>query len=137
MNELEINNSIFESIKHIDKDGCEYWFARELKDVLGYSQWRRFNEVIEKAKITCRNSNYSILDHFADVGKMVRTGDSIQKILDYKLSRYSCYLIAQNGDSRRSLHLQGTYFAIQTRRQELLEKEYSELTEDEDFIKEI
>ena len=132
MQELEISNSVFESIKHIDEFGHEYWSARELKNILGYSQWRRFNDVIEKAKIACEKSNLDILYHFAGVGKIVKTGDSLRMVCDYKLSRYACYLIAQNGDSRKkAIALAQTYFAIQTRRQELSEKEYSLLTEDE------
>ena len=69
MDELVINNSIFESIRHVDEFGSEYWYARELQTVLGYSQWRRFNEVIEKAKNACRSSKYNALDHFANIGK--------------------------------------------------------------------
>ena len=97
-----------------------------------YSQWRRFNEVIKKAEKSCNNSGYKVSDHFANVGKMVKTGDSTRKIIDYKLSRYACYLIVQNSDSRKEVIALGqTYFAIQTRRQELSELEYSLLTEDE------
>ena len=126
---------IFENIKHIDEYGCEYWEARELQKVLGYSQWRRFEDVIEKAKITCMTSHYNVDDNFADVGKIVKTGVATKKILDYKLSRYACYLIAQNGDSRKEvIALAQTYFAFQTRKQELLE-EYEKLSEDEKRIK--
>ena len=115
MLELETNN-IFENIKHIDENGNEYWEARELMKVLEYKQWRRFENVINKAKETCKNSNYTALDHFANVGKMVKTGDSYRNIKNYKLSRYACYLIAQNGDSRKNvIALAQTYFAIQTR----------------------
>ena len=132
MNNIEINNSLFEDIKHVDEEGNEYWNARELKNVLGYVQWRRFNDVINKSKDACKNSNYNVVDHFADIGKKVKTGDSIRRILDYKLTRYACYLIAQNGDSRKQvIALAQTYFAIQTRKQELIEKEYELLTEDE------
>ena len=132
MDYADINYNTFESIKHTSLLGQEYWSARELKTILGYSQWRRFNEVIEKAKIACKNSNYNVLDHFANVGKMVRTGDSSRLVSDYHLSRYACYLIAQNGDVRKPvIALAQTYFAIQTRRQELSDKKYNELTEDE------
>ena len=134
MNELEkINETIFESIKHVDDDGNEYWYARELQKVLEYTQWRKFNGVIEKAMITCKASNYVVLDHFAGAGKMINLGKGGQReVLDYKLSRYACYLIAQNGDSRKKvIALAQTYFAIQTRKQELLEQEYNNLTEDE------
>ena len=98
---IYINNSIFECIKHIDKNGNEYWLARELQKCLEYTQWRRFEDVIKKAKMSCKISNYNVLDHFANVGKMVQTGDSIRNIKDYKLSRYACYLIAQNADNRK------------------------------------
>ena len=134
MNELEkINETIFESIKHVDDDGNEYWYARELQKVLNYTQWRKFNGVIEKAMNTCKASNYVVLDHFAGAGKMINLGKGGQReVLDYKLSRYACYLIAQNGDSRKKvIALAQTYFAIQTRKQELLEEEYNSLTEDE------
>ena len=133
MNEILSSISVFENIKHIDEFGNEYWSARELKDVLEYSQWRRFNEVIEKAKESCINSNYNVLDHFAGVGKMIQIAKGGEReVLDYKLSRYACYLIAQNGDSRkRVIALVQTYFAIQTRKQELSERNYSNLSEDE------
>ena len=134
MNELEkINETIFESIKHVDDDGNEYWYARELQKVLEYTQWRKFNGVINKAINACKTSNYKVLDHFAGAGKMVDIGSNTSRnIEDYKLSRYACYLIAQNGDSRKKvIALAQTYFAIQTRKHELLEQEYNNLTEDE------
>ena len=134
MNELEkINETIFESIKHVDDDGNEYWYARELQKVLEYTQWRKFNGVINKAINACKTSNYKVSDHFAGAGKMVDIGSNTSRnIEDYKLSRYACYLIAQNGDSRKkTIALAQTYFAIQTRKQELLELEYDSLTEDE------
>ena len=134
MKELEkINETIFESIKHVDDEGNEYWYARELQKVLEYTQWRKFNGVIEKAMNTCKASNYVVLDHFAGAGKMINLGKGGQReVPDYKLSRYACYLIAQNGDSRKKvIALAQTYFAIQTRKQELLEEEYNSLTEDE------
>ncbi len=133
MNELEINNSIFENIKHVDENGNEYWYARELMKALAYSKWERFSNAIDNAKIACNNSGYNVNDHFPGVGKMIKIAKGGQrKVLDYKLSRYACYLIAQNADSRkRPIALAQTYFAIQTRRQELIEKEYSKLSEDE------
>ena len=137
MNELEnINEAVFESIKHIDDEGNEYWYARELQKVLEYTQWRKFVGVINKAINACKTSNYKVSDHFADVGKMVDIGSNTSRnIEDYKLSRYACYLIAQNGDSRKKvIALAQTYFAIQTRKQELLEEEYNSLTEDEKRI---
>ena len=133
MNEIELNNNVFESIKHIDEYGNEYWSARELMKALEYKKWERFSNTIENAKISCKNSGYSILDHFPDAGKMVSIGSKTQrKIKDYNLTRYACYLIAQNGDSRKKvIALAQTYFAIQTRKQELLELEYNNLSEDE------
>ena len=103
MNEIEnYSENIFESIKHIDEYGAEFWYARELQVVLEYTQWRRFNDVIEKAKVACENSGYNTFDHFADVGKMVSIGSgAYRKQNDYKLSRYACYLIAINGDNRK------------------------------------
>ena len=137
MNELEnINETIFENIKHVDDDGNEYWYARELQKVLEYKRWDKFYNVIESAQVACSISNYNVLDHFSQVGKMVDIGSNTSRnIVDYKLSRYACYLIAQNGDSRKKvIALAQTYFAIQTRKQELLEKEYNSLTEDEKRI---
>ncbi len=134
MKKLEkINETIFESIKHVDDDGNEYWYARELQKVLEYTQWRKFNGVIEKAMNTRKASNYVVLDHFAGTGKMINLAKgATREVPDYKLSRYACYLIAQNGDSRKkTIALAQTYFAIQTRKQELLELEYNSLTEDE------
>ena len=132
MNELEINSSIFESIKHNDEFGNEYWLARELQNILEYNKWDKFINVINNAKIACKNSNSNINDHFLQVGKIVKAGVANREILDYKLSRYACYLIAQNGDSRKkTIALAQTYFAVQTRKMEITEKEYSSLTEEE------
>ena len=137
MNELEKNqnytNETFEDIKHIDKNGIEFWYARELMHILQYSNWQNFEKIINKAKISCENSNINVLDHFTDVNKMVQIGSGAErKQQDYELTRYACYLIAQNGDSRKKvIALAQTYFAVQTRKQEITEKEYSMLTEDE------
>ena len=134
MNDIkEYTTKLFEDIKHIDEFGNEYWLARELQNILEYTQWRRFENVINKAKFACENSNIKVDDHFANVGKMVDIGSNTKRITkDYRLTRYACYLIAQNGDSRKEvIALAQTYFAIQTRKQELSEKEYNELTEDE------
>ncbi len=136
MNEIEINYNMFENIKHTDEYGCEYWYARELQTILDYTEWRKFSAVIEKAIMACSNSDTNVYDHFVGVDKMVGIGSKAsRKILDYKLSRYACYLIAQNSDSRkRVIALAQTYFAIQTRKQEIIEKEYNSLTEDEKRI---
>ena len=134
MNEIkEYTEKVFEDIKYIDEFGNEYWLARELQKVLEYTQWRRFENVIDRAKIACKNSNVYINEQFAEVGKLsINVNGGQRRITDYKLSRYACYLIAQNGDSRKKvIALAQTYFAIQTRKQELSEKEYNELTEDE------
>lgn len=137
MNELHKNedytNKTFEDIKHIDENGIEYWNARELQIVLNYKEWRKFDNVINKAKESCRNSDISVLEHFVDVDKLSKRANNAEVMIkDYKLTRYACYLIAQNGDTRKKvIALAQTYFAIQTRKQEISEKEYSSLTEDE------
>ena len=126
------NEKNFEDIKHIDEYGNEYWYARELQTMLGYKEWRLFSAVIEKAQIACSQSNNFINSNFGVYPKIVKTGVSTKKIIDYKLSRYACYLIVQNANPKfEAVALGQTYFAIQTRKQELTEKEYSKLTEDE------
>ena len=134
MNELKVyTERLFEDIKHIDENGNEFWYARELQKVLEYKEWRKFEGVITKAKKASENSNINETDHFVGADKMINLGKGGNRnVIDYKLSRYACYLIAQNGDSRKKvIALAQTYFAIQTRRQELSEKEYSSLSEDE------
>ena len=134
MNEIkEYTEKIFEDIKHVDDFGNEYWEARELMPILEYTDWRKFKGAINKAIIGCKNSFYNASDHFVGADKMVEIGSNTKrKIQDYKLSRYACYLIVLNCDPRKKvIALAKTYFAIQTRKQELAEKEYSELTEDE------
>jgi len=130
---IEYSNKKFEDIKHIDEDGKEFWYARELQIVLTYTEWRKFEEVIDKAKIACKKSGFNVNDHFVDADKMVNIGSKTKrKIADYKLTRYACYLIAMNGDSRKPVIAQAqTYFAIKTRQQEISEQEYFLLTEDE------
>ena len=127
-----ITESIFDGIRHIDENGNEYWEARELQEVLSYKEWRKFEGVIEKAKIACDSSKGSIYDDFVEVDKIVKAGATSKRIIDYHLSRYACYLIVQNGDPRKEIIALGqTYFAIQTRKQELSEEEYSLLSEDD------
>ena len=134
MNEIkEYTEKMFDDIKHINEFGNEYWLARELQSVLQYTEWRKFKGVIDKAKIACESSGYKVLEHFVGADKMISLGKGGQReVPDYKLSRYACYLIAQNGDSRKKvIALAQTYFAIQTRKMELTEREYSSLTEEE------
>lgn len=131
--EIDENNKSFENIKHIDENGTEFWYARELMPILQYSNWQNFDKIIQKARISCENSGIAVIDHFTDANKMVQIGSgAYREQIDYKLTRYACYLIAQNGDSRKKvIALAQTYFAVQTRKQEITEKEYSLLTEDE------
>ena len=133
MKEIDKNNLSFEDIKHIDENGVEFWYARELMSILQYSNWQNFEKIIDKAKTSCENSDISVFEHFTDVNKTIKMPKGAEKtIVDYKLTRYACYLIAQNGDSRKKvIALAQTYFAVQTRKQEITEKEYSLLTEDE------
>ena len=130
---IKYTEKIFEDIKHIDENGNEYWYARELQKILGYSQWRSINDLIERAKIACKESKHNIDDHFAVQRKMVDIGSKTKReVLDYKLSRYACYLIVMNGNPKKEIiALAQTYFAIQTRKQELLEKDYNLLSEEE------
>ena len=132
-NLIEYNEKTFEEIKHINEYGNEYWLARELMTALDYKKWEKFNNVINNAKVACEKSNNIVNDHFPQVEKMVNIGSGAKrKQNDYKLSRYACYLIVQNADARKEVVALGqTYFAIQTRKMELTEEEYSKLSEDE------
>lgn len=133
MNDIKLySETIFENIKHKDENGIEYWEARELQNILGYKEWRYFLAVLEKAQIACSQSNNNINSHFGVYTKIVNAGVTRKPIIDYKLSRYACYLIVQNANPKfRTVALGQTYFAIQTRKMELSEEEYSKLTEDE------
>ncbi len=134
-NELIIKTEkTFEDIKHIDENGNEYWYARELMVALEYTKWGNFKGVITKAIQSCENSNFIVSDHFAEVGKTVPmpSGAKPKLIEDFKLSRYACYLIAQNGSpSKKAIALAQTYFAVKTRQQQITEEEYKKLSEDE------
>lgn len=132
MEELkDYSQNIFESIKHINEYGQEFWYARELQTVLEYTEWRNFNIIIDKAKEACKASGMPINDYFVDVNKIVHLGVADRKIQDIVLSRYACYLIVMNGDPRKEVIALGqTYFAVKTREQELAEN-FNNLTEDE------
>ncbi|HSY28112.1 MAG TPA: DNA damage-inducible protein D, partial [Burkholderiaceae bacterium] len=128
------HHQTFDSIRQADEQGNEYWLSRQLGRVLEYSEYRHFIPVIDKAKEACRNSGYSVEDHFEDILDMVEIGSGAKRqIAEIRLSRYACYLIVQNGDPSKPVIANGqTYFALQTRRQELGdEKAFAQLTEDE------
>ena len=138
MNKIEITKrqygeKTFDDIKHVDEYGNEYWYARELQKILEYTQWRNFELVINKAKKACQNSGFDIHECFADVSKTSKMPNGGEKkITDYQLSRYACYLIVQNADPNKEVIALGqTYFAIQTRKQEITEQEYDLLSETE------
>lgn len=137
LSDEEKNNyteSLFESIRHVNEYGQEFWYARDLQIALEYTEWRNFCKVIEKAKEACRGSNNAVSDHFVDVNKIVNAGATSKDIGDIQLSRYACYLIVQNGDPRKKVIALGqTYFAVKTRQQELIEN-YENLSEDQKRI---
>ena len=134
LTEEEQNNyteSLFESIKHINEYGEEFWYARELQIALDYKRWDKFQNVISKAMDACKNSENNVDDHFSHVGKIVEAGATYKDVGDIELSRYACYLIVQNGDSRKKVIALGqTYFAVKTRQQELIDN-FEELNEDQ------
>lgn len=124
------SESLFDSVKHETETGEEFWYARELQVALEYTEWRNFSKVIERAKNSCQNSGNTISDHFVEVNKIVKAGATTKDIGDIELSRYACYLIVQNGDSRKKVIALGqTYFAVKTRQQELIEN-FDNLTEE-------
>ena len=132
MKEIEkYRDNTFENIKHIDENGVDYWFARDLQKAIEYTEWRNFEKVVEKAKTSCVNSEIPVNSQFVDINKSRDLGLGEVLIKDYKLSRYACYLIVQNADPRKEIVALGqTYFAIKTRQQELTEN-FDNLTEDE------
>ncbi len=134
MNNIEeYEEKTFESIKYINEYGNEFWEARELMPLLEYSKWENFHKVIKRAMVACETSNNNVLDHFPEFRKPIVGGKgNVQNVLDYRLSRYACYLIVQNANPRKkSVALGQTYFAIQTRKQEITEQEYDSLSDDE------
>ena len=134
---VEIENkyisNVFENIKNIDEYGNEFWYARELSKTLEYRDWRNFLKVLNKAKEACENSGFNIDEQLVEVNKLSkRNNNAVANIQDYKLSRYICYLIVQNADpSKEVVALGQTYFAIQTRKQEITEQEYDLLSDDD------
>jgi len=111
----------FEKIKQVDENGVDFWYARDLAVILQYAEWRNFEKVLDRAELACKNSGMKVSENFVDINKVVELGSSATKLVkDYRLTRYACYLIVQNGDPRKEVIAVGqTYFAIQTRRQEL------------------
>ena len=133
MTDLEnYNNIVFEKIKHIDENGVEFWYSRDLQSVLEYKQWKNFIKVVDKAKEACLNSRLNIIEHFISINKNITlANNATRKIEDIKLTRYACYLIVQNSDPRKSIVALGqTYFSMQTRKQELQEN-FDSLSEEQ------
>ena len=126
------NEETFESIKHVDEYGYEFWYARELQSILEYTEWRNFQKLIEKAQTACENSDMAVDECFVEVNKTSPMPNGGVKLIDdYILSRYACYLIVMNGDPRKEVIAVGqTYFAVKTRQQELIDH-YDELSEDQ------
>lgn len=120
---IELKEKFDSIINTEEKENIEFWYARDLQEQLGYTQWRNFLEVIKKAMISCESAGISVDDHFAEVSKMIKVAKGAKrKVQDYMLTRYACYLIAQNGDSKKQeIAFAQTYFAVQTRKQEIIE----------------
>lgn len=129
---IKYSEQTFESIKHINEYGEEYWLARELQSVLEYARWENFSKAIERAQKACENTGFDVQDHFREVTKMVPLGSGAEReIEDIMLSRYACYLVVMNGDPNKEVIAVGqTYFAVKTRQQELIEN-YEQLSEDQ------
>ncbi len=128
-NQITQLKTIFDGIVHITDDGTEFWYARELQPILGYTRWEYFDVAVKKAVTSAETSGCIVADHFRDVPKMVTIGSGATRtVTDYMLTRYACYLIAQNGDPRKpEISFAQAYFALQTRKQELLEQRISDL----------
>ncbi len=129
---IEIYKKKFDDIRH-EENGVEFWRAREIMELLEYAKWQNFEKIVEKAQISCSNNGIEVSDHFASVGNMVEIGSGAHRERgDYMLTRYACYLIAENGDPRKEqIAFAQSYFAVQTRKQELIEERiaYIERTE--------
>jgi len=125
----KLHSNFEEIVQTEDETGVEFWLARDLQKLLGYAKWENFSNVIDKAKISCKTAGYVGEDHFLDVRKMVEVGSGAQRpINDIALTRYACYLVAQNGDpAKDEIAFAQTYFAVQTRKQELIEKRIEEV----------
>lgn len=118
------NDSLFDQVRHIDENGAEYWYARELGPLLGYVAWRKFNTVVSRAEESLKNTDVEVKNHFAHLDKMVAIGSRTERhIADVKLTRYACYIIAQNGNATKKPEIAAAqaYFAVKTRRQEITE----------------
>ena len=121
-NIAKYSEQTFDDIRHINENGQEFWYARELQHVLEYTEWRNFSKAIDRAMTSCKSSGNVVLDHFVEVNKMVSAGVAPKSIDDFMLSRYACYLIVMNGDPRKEvIAVAQTYFAVKTRQQELIE----------------